>query len=417
MSHQSRATRVRGVARGPAPRPVLLAACHPSRRKPSHAIAFLASLLAVLLAALPARGVEPGTIMTAAGNGNYGYSGDGGLATEAGLQYAFGVAVGEDGTVYVADTYSHRIRAVDSATGVITTIAGNGIAGHSGDGGPANQASLAYPYSLTVDDAGNLYVADTFNHRVRYVSAQTGVIATIAGNGQEGFTGDGLAKEVALNRPTAVALDSQGGLYVADSLNNRVRRVALSSGTIATVVGTGEAGFSGDGGPAHQAALSDPFGVALDPSRTLYITDLHNQRIRTVDRQTGVIATIAGDGEEGFAGDGGPASDATMNRPSGITLDASGNVYFADSANNRVRRIDGQTGVITTVAGNGSPVGIVAANAGFYGILPSSVSSELVGDGGPAPAAVLTYPIDVAVGRDGEIFIADGFGHRVRMVT
>lgn len=305
----------------------------------------LFSLLALMSVAPPVRGGEAGTIATAAGNGNYGYSGDGGPATEAGLQYAFGVATGTDGKVYVADTYSHRIRVIDSATGVITTIAGNGIAGYSGDGGPATQASLAYPYSLTVDDGGNLFIADTFNHRVRHVNAQTGVITTIAGSGQEGFTGDGQAQAVALNRPTAVALDGQDGLYVADSLNNRVRRVALSSGTIATVAGTGEARFSGDGGPATQAALSDPFGVALDSGRNLYISDLHNQRIRRVDRQSGIISTIAGNGEEGLTGDGGPASQATMNRPSGITVDASDNVYLADSANNRVRRIDGQTGV------------------------------------------------------------------------
>ena len=339
-----------------------------------------------------------GTIITIAGSGETGFfgggfSGDGGPAVEAELRDPSGVAVDSAGNVYIADVGDHRIRKVDS-TGTITTIAGTGEFGFSGDGGPAVEAELYDPAGVAVDSAGNLYIADTGNGRIRKVDS-TGTITTIAGTGEFGFSGDGgPAVEAELYDPAGVAVDSAGNLYIADTGNQRIRKID-STGTITTIAGTGEYGFSGDGGPAAVARLAFPNGVAVDSAGNLYIADSGNRRIRKID-STGTIITIAGTGEFGFSGDGGPAIQAALYLLSGVAVDGAGNLYIADTGNQRIRKID-STGTITTIAGTGE-----------YGFS---------GDGGPAAVARLAFPNGVAVDSAGNLYIADSGNRRIRKLT
>ena len=231
---------------------------------------------------------------------------------------------------------NHRIRKV-GATGVISTVAGNGTRGYRGDGGPAVAARLRLPTGVALDESGNLYIADTSNHRIRKVDS-AGVITTVAGDGTQGFGGDsGAATAAQLNDPYGVALDGSGNLYIADTDNERIRKVD-ASGVISTVAGDGTYDFSGDGGSAVAARLNVPEGVALDESGNLYIADTYNERIRKVDA-SGVISTVAGNGTSGFGGDGGPAVAAQLNSPSGVALDGAGNLYVADTYNHRIRKV------------------------------------------------------------------------------
>src|SRR5438876_901164 len=257
------------------------------------------------------------------------------------------------------------VLAVPALSQTINTIAGGGV----GDGGAATGASLNQPRGVALDASGNLYIADHFNHRIRKVAAATGIITTVAGNGVFGFAGDGGAATGArLNYPSGVALDASGNLYIADQNNNRIRKVDAATGIITTVAGNDSPTFFGDGGAATNASLYDPTGVALDASGNLYIADQYNHRIRKVDAATGIIATVAGNGIPDFAGDGGAATYASLYHPSGVALDASGNLYIADQYNHRIRKVAAATGIITTVAGNGSPAfagdGGAAARAG-----------------------------------------------------
>ena len=300
------------------------------------------------------RRVDPaGTITTFAGTGERGFSGDGGLAVEARLNYPVGVAVDGDGNVYIADAYNYRIRWVDPA-GIITTFAGNGERGFSGDGGPAVEAQLNDPWDIAVDGNGNFYIADSYNHRVRRVDP-TGTITTFAGNGQGGFVRDardgGPAVQARLNNPVRVAVAGDGNIYIADNDNFRVRRVD-PAGTITTFAATGQRGFAGDGGPAVRARLGDPVGVAVDGDGNVYIADSGYSRVCRVD-PAGTITTFAGVGLfGGFAGDGGPAVRARLSRPLGVAIDREDNVYIADAHNHRIRRVD-PAGTITTFAGSG----------------------------------------------------------------
>jgi ribosomal protein S30 len=333
-----------------------------------------------------------GIITTVAGNGVYGYSGDGGLATQAMLTYPHGVVVDASGNLYIADRDNERVRKVDT-NGIITTVAGNGVYGYSGDGGPATQAMLRWPYGGAVDASGNLYIADMDNNRIRKVNAN-GIITRVAGNGIEGFSGDGgPAAQARLYWPAAVAVDGFGQLYIADSGNNRIRKVD-TKGIITTVAGNEMSGYNGDGGPATEATLDYPHGVAVDASGNLYIGDMNNYRIRKVDTN-GIITTIAGGMGGGYAGDGGPATQAQLYFPQGVALDTSGNLYIADNENNCIRKVDAN-GIITTVAGNGT--------WGYSG------------DGGPATQAKLYYPTAVAVDGLGNLYIADSENHRIRLV-
>lgn len=332
--------------------------------------------------------VSAGIITTVAGNGTAGFSGDTGLAVAAKLSNPRGVAVDSAGNMFIADSANHRIRRVSG--GIITTIAGNGVAGSLGDRGTATSAMLNTPVGLGFDAGGNLLIADSVNYRIRRVSA--GNIETVVGSGTLGFSGDGgPALSATLNIPTGVAVDSSGALVIADSLNDRIRRV--SGGLTATMAGNGSYKFSGDGGPATSAALNGPFGVALDSGGNLYIADAFNARIRKVSK--GIVTTVAGKETSGSAGDGGPATQAMLRTPLGVAVDSNGNLYIADFNNSRVRKVSG--GNITTVAGNGTP--------GFSG------------DGGSATAAGLNLPAGVAVDAAGNLFIADTANHRIRRVS
>jgi sugar lactone lactonase YvrE len=276
-------------------------------------------------------------IQTAAGNGTSGFSGDNDAAAKASLSDPFGVAVDTAGNIYIADTSNHRIRKVDTS-GMITTVAGNGTEGFSGDGGPAASASLNTPIGVAVDRVGNLYIADAFNNRIRKVNAR-GVIATVAGNGDARFSGDhAAAVSASLSAPFGVAVDAVGNLYIADTSNHRIRKVDIS-GMITTVAGNGTEGFAGDGGPAAQARLNFPTGVTVDRAGNLFITDQSNNRVRKVS-SVEVITTVAGNGIGGFSGDGSAAIRASLKSPGGVAVDEAGNLYIADSSNNRIRKLN-----------------------------------------------------------------------------
>ncbi len=317
-------------------------------------------------------------------------------ATTAGLNFPLAVAVDSQGNLFIADSRNNRIRKVSPA-GIITTVAGNGVPGFSGDGGPATAASLNYPYDVAVDPQGNLFIVDLNNNRIRKVSP-AGIITTVAGNGVPGsiiVSGDGgPATAASIGYPYGVAVDSQGNLFIADS-GNRIRKVS-PAGIITTVAGSvnGTQGFSGDGGPATAATFYSPSGVAVDSQGNLFIADIGNNRIRKVS-PAGIITTVAGRGGSGFSGDGGPATAARLNVPSGVAVDSQGNLFIADFSNSRIRKVS-PAGIITTVAGNGARV---------FG-----------GDGGPATAASFVAAIGVAVDSQGNLFIAD-YNNRIRKIS
>lgn len=395
--------------------------------------------------------IRAGTIGTVAGTGEPGCSGDGGPAVAARLNEPKSLAVDGRGGLFIADAENHLVRRVDLATGVIVTVAGRldgaepaagspepggpppeadddpladpaprksnqyvqvtdlrgtvrfvvGAAGAGrfhGDGGPALRATLNFPSAVAVDAAGHLYIADTMNHRIRRVDAATGTITTVAGTGQKRFGGDGgPGTAAALNEPTALALDGRGGLYIADQSNNRVRRLDLATGTIRTAAGNGESGYSGDGVPATEASLAGPSGLAVGPDGALYIADTFNGRIRRVDPETGLIGTVAGDGSE-YRYQGHPGEFSTsLSRPYGIAIEREGHLLITDSDSHLIRRWDCRRKIITLVAGTGL--------------------AQYSGDGGPPAAGGLSYPFGVAVDGTGNIYIADTFNHRIRVIA
>ena len=337
------------------------------------------------------RKTSGGSISTFAGNGTFSYSGDGGPAVKAQLNTPQGVAADAAGNLFVADTLNNVVRKV-SPTGTISNYAGNGGAGNAGDGSAATAAQLNGPQGLAVDAAGNLFIADTLNAKVRKVSTG-GVIATVAGSGTPGFGGDGgAAASAQLNLPSGVAVDSTGNLYIADFGNSRVRKVAASGGAISTVAGNGSAGYSGDGGPAAKAQLNGPQGVAVDAAGNLYIADTGNNLIREVTAD-GRIASVAGNGIAGYSGDGGPATSAQVGNPVALAVDAVGNIYIVDAT--RVRQIY-PNGLIATIAGDGS--------RGYSG------------DGGLATQAQLNTPSAIALGKNGNLYVADTANNAVRLL-
>ena len=277
-----------------------------------------------------------GVINTVAGSGQHSFGGDSGQATSAALDWPAAVAGDAAGNLYIADQHNNRVRRVDRS-GVITTFAGNGQHSFGGNGGQARAAALDYPCGLALDAAGNLYVSDQHNSQVRRVRAD-GTIEAFAGTTAADFSGDGgPAVRAALDWPTGLALDAAGNVYVTDQFNNRIRRVARD-GTITTFAGDGRGTFGGDGGPAARASLNHPADVAVDAAGNVYIADQFNHRIRRVSPD-GIITTVAGTGAAGFSGDDGPATQAALNRPSGVTVDSDGNLYIADHFNQRVRKV------------------------------------------------------------------------------
>ncbi len=338
-----------------------------------------------------------GNITTVAGNGSIGYSGDGGQATNAELTGPQDVALGPAGSFYIADTNNLRIRMVD-ASGVISTVAGNGYTSLGGDGFSATKASLSGPGGVAMDTSGNVYIADSNNNVIRKVDASTGIIATVAGNGKDDYSGDGgSATAAALYSPYGVVVDANGDIYIADTNNNVIRKVSAATGVITTVAGTGTADYTGDGGLATDATLNYPFGVAVDGNGNLYIADIGNSAIRKVAASTGIITTMAGNGTPGYTGDGGLATDATLYFPTGVAVDSNGNLYIADGGNSVIRKVTASTGIITTVAGNGTP--------GY------------TGDGGLATSATLAFPSGVMVDASVNIYIADTYNNAIRKVA
>jgi DNA-binding CsgD family transcriptional regulator/sugar lactone lactonase YvrE len=366
------------------------------------ATAAVAVLLAIAIAAgwlTPAAGPEQPTIKTVAGTGQLAFSVDGGLATATALVHPLAVAIGPGGETYIAE--GNRVREV-RRDGRIVTLAGTGEAGYSGDDGQARLAQLNSPQGLAVDSGGNVYIADSLNHCIRRVAGD-GTIATVAGTGKAGDSGDnGPAIRAQLVLPVGVAIGFGDTLLIADTGNNKVREVA-SNGVISTIAGTGEAGYRGDGGQATYAVLNAPTGLAFDAEGNLYIADSLNERVRKVDVND-VIVTAAGNGTAGFGGDAGPATDASLDLATnplggsgqGVAVDTQGNLYIADAQNHRVRRVDVR-GTITTVAGTGQVGG--------------------AGDGGAAARAELNVPVGVAVDAYGAVYVADAEDNRVRRIA
>jgi hypothetical protein len=321
--------------------------------------------------------------------------GDGNQATAAELNATAAVAVDAAGDIFIADTGNNRIREVNHSTGLITTIAGNGIQGYSGDNGPATAAELNGPTGIAVNAAGNVFIADAGNNRVREINT-SGVITTVAGNGTSGYNGEGTATTAELSDPTGVAVDGSGNIFIADQYNQRVRKVVLATDTISTIAGNGTGGFNGDG-TATAVELNGPCAVAVDAAGDVFIAENVNNRVRELSG--GKITTVAGSGDgstnKGYSGDGGPATAAELNYPTGVAVDSSGDLFIADQTNQRIREV--KAGVITTIVGNGTQ---------GYG-----------GDNGPASAAEMNLPAGVAVDASGDLFIADSGNNRVREVT
>lgn len=296
-------------------------------------------------------------ISTVAGNGSMGYAGDGGPAVEATLNNPFDVAFDPAGNMVFTDTFNHCIRRVDARTGTIETIAGTGQLGYSGDGGPGRAASFNEPYGITIDRAGTVYVADRHNAAVRRIDGGTGTVTTFAGTGSAGFSGDGgPAVNAEMVEPNGLAFSRDGNrLFIADVTDNRVRVVELSSGVISTFAGTGEAVHDGDGGQGSAAGIFGARAVAARPEDDgLYILERQGSSLRLVVPNGNIISTVASTGETGFGGDGGPAASAVFDRPKEMTVDGDGNVLIVDTENHAIRLIDWRTDRVSTIAGTGT---------------------------------------------------------------
>ncbi len=400
-------------------------------------------------------------ITTIAGTGISGYSGDGGLATLAQLDFIGGLpGLGVDnvGNVYIGDYINNRVRKIDAITKIITTIAGIGVGGYAGDGGPATSAKISGPAGIVVDANGNVYFADNNNSAIRRIDATTKYISTVAGTGFSGYSGDGgLATAAMLNYPERFAFDASGNLYISDEYNHVIRKVDKATQKISTIVGTGGNGFTGDGGPAISASFTKLLGVAVDTSGNIYIADQLNNRIRKVDAKTQIVNTIAGSASGGYSGDGGVATLAQLNSPSDVLVDKSGNVYIDDNGNNVVRVVN-KLGIISTIIGDGSdgfsgappalsaqmvPQAVALDNLGnliiadgyYYDVRavnianssfiyagnpnpdPKYASRGYGGNGNFASLALFNAPVAVAVDASNNVYIADVFNNVIRKIT
>ncbi|HWF07133.1 MAG TPA: NHL repeat-containing protein [Bryobacteraceae bacterium] len=338
------------------------------------------------------RAIANGMLTTIAGNGNFRYAGDGGAGITAQLPSPDGLALDTAGNVNICDSYANRVRTAN-IYGLIQLTAGTNTPGFAGDGGSAISAKLVDCSGIAADSAGNLYVADTHNRRIRKIST-SGIITTVAGNGVNDYAGDGgSALNAALSNPLGVAIDGSGNLYIADTGNDRIRKVA-PAGLIISIAGNGTNGYAGDGGPASAAELNAPSRIAVDTEGSIYFSDTGNNVVRRISTG-GTITTVAGNGQYGFAGDGSQAVAAMLANPQGLAVDAQGGVIIADADNRRIRYVD-TNGVITTIAGNGS--------------------NTLSGDGRPPLSTGFGSPADVAVDSAGNIYIADSADGRVRVI-
>ena len=338
---------------------------------------------------------QSGKIHTVAGTGEPGYSGDGGPADLALMREPFMCAFDPQGNLLVAEATNHCVRRIDNDTALITTVAGNGKEGYSGDGGPAVRAMMNQPYSLQIAANGDIFIVDRLNAAVRKIEAATGVISTVAGTGEPGYSGDGgPGNRAQLREPNDLFLDGGGGLLIADIQDQRVRRLDLATGVITTFAGNGGKVRGGDGGPANQASLLGPRAVCMDTKGNTYICEREGHGVRRVDTN-GIMSTVAGTGERGYEGDGGPALTATWNGPKAIRCDHQDNIFVVDTENHAIRRIDAANGTVITIAG------------GHQGD---------DGDGGNATEAGLDRPHGCGLDRQGNLIIADSNNHRVRVV-
>lgn len=342
-------------------------------------------------------GIEP-TITSPVGTGEKGFAGDGGPTAKAKLNQPFDVALDRAGNLYLSDTFNHRIRKVEAGT--ITTVAGNGRKGFGGDGRRATDAMLNEPYGIELDAEGNLFIVDRLNYCIRRVDATTGAISTVAGTGgKSGYGGDGgPATKALFVEPNGIALVGKGKLFIADVAGHRVRVVDLGSGTIDTLGGNGKGVSAGDGGPLKNATFNGPRAVAVHPDGSLFVVERNGHSVRRVDLRKGIVDRFAGTGKRGYSGDGGPARDATFDGPKEIDIDREGNVFVVDTENDAIRRIDAKTGIVTTIAGKGR------------------TKTPGLGDGGKPTAATLGRPHGVVLAPDGTVYIGDTNSHRIRMV-
>jgi len=351
--------------------------------------------------------ITSGGIITIAGTTARGYSGDGGPAINAQLATPEGVEVDSSDNIYIVDTGNHCIRRINTL-GIITTIAGTGTGGFTGDNGPATSANINMPREIALDSSGNIYIADSANNRVRKLTLQTNgtyIISTIAGTGTAGSTGDnGPARTATFDYPSGVAVDSSGNIYISDSNNNRIRKVD-TTGKITTVAGSNNIGyFTGNNGLATSASLNSPRGLAVDSSGNIYIAEAVNNSIRKLTLQTNgtyIISIVAGTGTAGFSGDDGPATSATLYFPTGIAIDSSLNIYISDNNNNCIRKVD-SAGIITTVAGSNF--------LSTYTGIPSDNNTN------PTDINLRIRPRGVAVDSSGNIYIADTVNNRIRKI-
>lgn len=335
-------------------------------------------------------------VVTLAGNGTSGKSGDGGPAKAAQVGGPFGVVVGPDNGLYICETTTHVVRRIDPQTGIITTVAGSGEKGYSGDGGPAKEAKLNEPYEVRFDADGNMYFVEMINNIVRKVDAKTGTISTVAGTGEKGFSGDGgPATKATMNRPHSIALDFDNNLYICDIGNHRIRKVDLDTGIITTFGGTGEKKNTPDGAKVEGTPLKGPRALDFDGDHSLYLALREGNAVYRIDLETESLHHIGGTGKSGYTGDGGPAKKADLSGPKGIAIGKNGDIYLADTESHTIRVIRQETGIIETIVGNGKK-----------------------GDGpdGDPLDCKMNRPHGVFVDAVGNVYIGDSSNHRVRML-
>jgi DNA-binding beta-propeller fold protein YncE len=332
---------------------------------------------------------------TLAGNGGAGYTGDNGPAAKAQLANPYGVTRGPDGALYVCEVDNHIIRRI-VPDGIISTVVGTGQRGYSGDGGPALQATLNEPYEVRFDKTANMLWVEMKNHLVRRLDARTRTVSTVAGTGQPGFSGDtGPATKAQLNQPHSIQLDANGDLFICDIGNNRIRRVDSRTGIITTFAGTGGKAPTPDGAPIRGTPLNGPRAIDFDKNGDLWLALREGNAVYKLDRKAGFIRHVAGTGKQGFTGNGGPAKEATLSGPKGLSIGPDGNVYLADTESHSIRMIDVKRGTLELIAGTGER-----------------------GDGpdGDALRCRMSRPHGVFVDADGSIIVGDSEAHRVRII-
>jgi streptogramin lyase len=335
------------------------------------------------------------TIETLAGTGTQGFSGDGGPALKADLDNPFGIVRGPDGAHYYCEYTGQRIRKI-TPDGIISTIAGTGQVGFTGDGGPATAATFNKPHELRFDAQGDMFIVDMVNHAIRKIDMKTGILTTLAGNGKKGYTGDGgPAKDAQFNQPHSIQFGPEGNLYICDIGNHVIRKIDMKTGLISTFAGTGTAGPTPDGSPIAGTPLKGPRSLDFDPNGNLWLATREGNQVFKFDLKAGLIHHIAGTGKSGFTGHGGPAKEATLSGPKGITIDAAGNVWLADCESHSIRMIDAKTGNIELIAGTGKK---------GNGTTNDPLQCEMA------------RPHGIYADKDGGIYIGDSESHKIRVL-